>query len=127
MRFAPCPNHRPLSPLSIVFKYMTTPNPKDSISFLSRKDQSAIFQMRTGHSKLNFHLNRFDPIHPPHCRNCNYPYETTEHILFECSGLRTDRDKLLQPIPSICNSLYGSKSQLKNTAKLYYMSLSSKS
>ena len=111
----------------VVFNELEEPNPKDSINFLSRKDQSAIFQLRTGHSKLNFHLNRFDPIHPPHCRNCNYPYETTEHILFECSGLRTDRDKLLPPIPTIGNSLYGSKSQLKNTAKLYYMSLSSKS
>ena len=102
-------------------------NQIQKINFLSRKDLSAIFQMRTGHSKLNFYLNRFDPIHPPHCRNCTHPYETTEHVLFECLGLKKDREKLLPPLPTIGNSLYGSASQLRNTAKLYYMSLSSKS
>ena len=73
------------------------------------------------------HLNRFDPIHPPHCRNCTHPYETTEHILFECLGLKKDREELLPPLPTIGNCLYSSTSQLRNTAKLYYMSLSSKS
>ena len=111
----------------VVFEELKEPNPKDNINSLSRKEQSAIFQLRTGHSKLNYHLNRFDPIHPPHCRNCPHPYETTEHILFECLGLKADREKLLPQFPTIGNSLYGSTSQLRNTAKLYYMSLSSKS
>ena len=93
----------------------------------ARKDQSAIFQLRTGHSKLNFSLNRFDPCHPPHCRSCTHPYETTEHVLFECLGLKTDREKLLPPSPTIGNTLYGSRSQLENTAKFYFKSLSSKS
>ena len=111
----------------VVFQELKEPNPKDNINSLSRKEQSAIFQLRTGHSKLNYHLNRFDPIHPPHCRNCTHPYETTEHVLFECLGLKKDREKLLPPLPTIGNSLYSSTLQLRNTAKLYYMSLSSKS
>ena len=76
----------------VVFREMKEPNPKDSINSLTRKDQSAIFQLRTGHSKLNFSLNRFDPCHPPHCRSCTHPYETTEHVLFECLGLKTENN-----------------------------------
>ena len=110
-----------------VFKEMKEPNPKDGINSLTRKHQSAIFQLRTGHSKLNFSLNRFDPCYTPLCRNCPHPYETTEHVLFECPGLRTERESLLPPLPSINNTLYGPRSQLVNTATYYLMSLSSKS
>ena len=39
-----------------VFSEMTRPNSKDSINQLNRADQSLIFQLRTGHSKLNSHL-----------------------------------------------------------------------
>ena len=73
---------------------MKEPNPKDNINSLSRKHQSAIFQLRTGHSKFNFKLNRFDPLYTPLCRNCTHPYETTEHVLFECPGLRKEREQL---------------------------------
>ena len=111
----------------VMFRDMKEPNPKDSINFLTRRNQSAIFQLRTGHSKLNFHLSRFNPCRPPHCRSCTHPYETTEHVLFECVGLKADREKLLPPLPTIGNTLYGSKSQLENTANFYYLSLSSKS
>merc|ERR1712115_444619 len=110
-----------------VFKEMKEPNPKDGINSLTRKHQSAIFQLRTGHSKLNYSLNRFDPCYTPLCRNCPHPYETTEHVLFECQGLRTERESLLPPQPSITNTLYSSKTQLNNTAQFYYMSLTSKS
>ena len=111
----------------VVYKEMKEPNPKDNINSLSRKHQSAIFQLRTGHSKYNFNLNRFDPLYTPLCRNCTHPYETTEHVLFECPGLRREREQLLPPSPTINNTLYGSKNQLVNTAEFYYLSLSSKS
>ena len=110
-----------------VFKELKEPNRNDSINSLTRKNQSAIFQLRTGHSKLNFNLNRFDPCYTPLCRNCPHPYETTEHVLFECQGLKTEREDLLPPLPTINNTLYGSKIQLNKTAEFYYMSLSSKS
>ena len=61
-----------------MFTYVDKPKPKDSINVLNRKDQSTIFQLRTGHTKLNFHLNRFNPQHLPLCRNCDSPYETTK-------------------------------------------------
>ena len=111
----------------VMYKEMSGPNPKDKINSLTRQNQSAIFQLRTGHSKLNFHLNRIDPCRPPHCRNCIWPYETTQHVLFECVGLKKDREKLLPHRPSIGNTLYGSTSQLEKTALFYIASLASKS
>ena len=111
----------------VMFREMSEPNPKDNINSQTRPNQSAIFQLRTGHSKLNFDLNRFDPCHPPHCRNCIHPYETIKHVLFECPGLRESRDLFLPPIPSIGNTLYSSRDQLENTARFYITSLTSKS
>ena len=103
--------------------WMNGPNPKDKIDSLTRKYQSAIFQLRIGHSKLNFDQNWFDPCHPPHCRNCIWPYESIQHVLFECPGLKTDRELLLPHRPSIGNTLYGSKDQLEKTALFYITSL----
>ena len=111
----------------VMYREMSGPNPKDNINFLTRPAQSAIFQMRTGHSKLNFDLNRFDPCRPPHCRNCIHPYETIHQVLFECPGLRENRKLLLPHRPSVGNTLYGSKNQLVNSARFYIASLASKS
>ena len=57
----------------VVYKEMKEPNPKDNINSLSRKHQSAIFQLRTGHFKYNFNLNRFDPLYTPLCRTALIP------------------------------------------------------
>ena len=62
------------------FQEMNKPNEKDSINTLIRADQSLIFKLRTGHVKLNAHLNRINSMHPPNCRNCNHPYENTKHV-----------------------------------------------
>ena len=70
-----------------LFKFQPTPNPRDSINQLERKDQCSIFRLRTGHAVLNMHRNRLDPQAPPHCRHCNYPYETVEHHLLHCGNL----------------------------------------
>lgn len=45
-----------------VHAHMKKSNPNDSINFLSRQDQSTVFQLRTGHIPLNFHLNSMNLI-----------------------------------------------------------------
>ena len=100
-----------------MFTYVDKPKPKDSINVLNRKDQSTIFQLRTGHTKLNFHLNRFNPQHLPLCRNCDSPYETTNHVLFECQATQELRKELLPTVPSIENTLYGPPEQLQRTSR----------
>ena len=98
-----------------MFTNMPKPNAKDGINTLARQDQSTLFQMRTGHIPLNLHLNRINPQHPPLCRNCDYPYESTAHVLFDCQATISLRKELLPPFPTIENSLYGCPDQLKNT------------
>ena len=84
-----------------VFCEMAKPNKKDPINMLNRADQTLIFQLRTGHTKINAHINRIDPTHPPNCRNCEYPYETVEHLLLECPGVEGLRRVYLPTLPTI--------------------------
>ena len=101
----------------VMYSHMDKPKPKDGINYLNRQEQCTIFQMRTGHSKLNFHLNRFNPQHVPLCRNCDYPYESTNHVLFGCQATKDLREELLPPNPTIENTLYGPVEQLKRTSR----------
>jgi len=102
----------------VMHTHMKKPNPKDNINSLSRQDQSIIFQLRTGHIPLNFHLNRFNPQRLPLCRNCDYAYETTVHVLFDCPTTQALREELLPTNPSIESVLYGDTHQLVKTSRL---------
>ena len=106
----------------MMYSEMNKPRPHDKINSLSRPDQCIIFQFRTGHCKLNSHLNRFNPEHPPLCRNCNHPYETVQHVLFDCQKLENYRKELLPQHPTIGNVLYGPLTQLRNTCKFVRLS-----
>ena len=106
-----------------MYKDMNTPNKRDNINFLPRREQTIIFQLRTGHTALNFHLNKLNPTHLPHCRHCSYPYETVEHVLFECTQLSHLRKTLLPQLPNITNTLYGSMEQMKKTSQFFSLAL----
>ena len=70
-----------------MYAEITKPNKSDPINNLDRQDQCTIFQFRTGHCKLNQHLNRINPQHPPLCRNCSFHMESVHHVLFHCQVL----------------------------------------
>ena len=102
-----------------LFEYQPAPNPGDAINSLERIHQCNIFRLRTGHSMLNTHRNRLDPLVPPHCRHCNDPYETVEHHLLYCGRLSMLRRKFLPDNPTISDCLYGNREQLVKTS-LYH-------
>ena len=104
-----------------IFPYMPKPNKNDPLNQLERKQQSTIFRLRTQHAPLNFHFNRFNPMHEPLCSLCGHAYETMEHFLFECPQLQDIREEFLPPTPDIENSLFGDVSQLVDTCKYYDM------
>ena len=104
-----------------VFKYMATPNPKDSINSIERREQVVIFRLRTQHIPLNAHLNRFKPQAEPTCLLCPYPYETVQHHLLECPSLQDLRETLLPQNPTIENTLYSTAEQLHNTYLYFTM------
>ena len=104
-----------------VYTHMKTVKTNDNMKKLKRKDQTAIFRLRTQHVPLNNHLNRINPEIPPLCPLCDHPYETVEHVLMQCRKLEDLRAQYLPVNPNIENMLYGSLKQLKNTATFYNM------
>ena len=106
-----------------VFAHMSAPRPKDNINLLNRKEQTAIFRLRTNHVPLNYHLNRINPQKPPSCPLCNNPSETTDHHLFHCKPLKNLRTTLLPKRPNISNTLYGPTDQLKRTCNFHFMAM----
>ncbi|GFS22630.1 ATP-binding cassette sub-family A member 1, partial [Elysia marginata] len=102
-----------------LFTYMATPNPKDSINSLERRDQVIIFRLRTHHAPVNAHLNRIQPMTPLVCHFCDAPYETTTHLLFQCTSLQDLREEYLPPRPDAWNTLYSNSQQLKKTSTFY--------
>ena len=98
-----------------MFKEMVQPRPQNAINQLDRQHQSLIFQFRTQHTRTNQHLKRINPQHQPHCRHCDNPAETTEHLLLYCPKLQLKRKELLPTNPTIHSTLYGQLDQLKKT------------
>ena len=73
---------------------------------LKRKDQVAIFRLRTTHVQLNAHLSRITKDHPPACPLCGYREETVNHFLFDCPTLQDARTEFLPQNPNLENTLY---------------------
>ena len=106
-----------------MFSHMTTPQPRDNINNLKRRDQVTIFRLRTTHVPLNMHLNRIQPQIAPACPLCPHPYETVQHHLFDCPALADLRSRFLPAGPDFGATLYGSTQQLLNTTKYHTMAL----
>ena len=98
-----------------VYSHMNGPRPKDDLNKLPRREQSTIFQLRTGHIPLNGYLNRIKPQHSPACPLCNEPVETVEHLLFECRKLIDLRACFLPKPYDLDNVLYGPMANLRQT------------
>ena len=106
-----------------VYEHMNTTKSKDPIKYISRKEQCTIFRLRTQHIPLNAHLNRLNPEHPPLCELCDEPYETVDHIMFNCPKLADLRQQFLPPRPHTTNSLYSTFEQLKKTSTYFNMAM----
>ena len=98
-----------------VYQYMSGPRPKDSINNLHRREQSIIFQLRTGHIPLNNYIHRIKPQHPSACPLCGEPEETVQHHLFNCRELFDLRSRFLPKPHNVNNVLYGTTENLKQT------------
>ena len=83
----------------VMFKEMAQPRPQGAINQLDRQDQSLIFQFRMQHTRTNQNFNRINPQHQPHCRHCENPAETTEHLLLYCPNLYLRERNLSLPTP----------------------------
>ena len=106
-----------------VFNQMTTPNPKDHTNTPQRREQVALFRLRSNHTLLNQHLNRIWPQNEPMCPLCPCQSGSVVHHLFECPSLQDLRARLLPPDPNIRNTLYSGPEQLLQTYRYHVMAM----
>ena len=82
---------------------------------LNRREQVIIFRLRTGHNRLNAHMNRLKLVRSSQC-NCGTDIQTAEHVLNHCPVFTELRDATWpNPIP-LQQKLFGSLSDLRATA-----------
>ena len=103
-----------------MYRFIPNPNKKDPINSLGRKNQVAIFRLRTNHIQLNAHLSRITKDHNPACPLCDNQEETVHHFLFECPSLQDLRARFLPLNPTRDNTLYSSLNQLQQTSSFYH-------
>ena len=90
---------------------------KGSIHSLTKKEQTTIFRLRTGHCGLNKHLKRIDVAD---AANCQYGAveQTTHHFLQSCSHLEGIRQEVWSTCTSFHNKLWGDTEDLQKTVQL---------
>jgi len=94
--------------------YQPQPN-KDDFHKLNREDQVIIVRLRTGHNRLNAHMNRKFKLVPSPICPCGLEDQTTDHILQRCPKLQKQRDQSWPTATSVETKLYGAKVDLELT------------
>jgi len=56
--------------------------------------------MPTGHGCFENYLYKYRKCKSPNCINCNEPYDTAEHALYNCPFYETKRPNKLPLIPA---------------------------
>jgi hypothetical protein len=93
-----------------------TPQQQDSYHQLTRSDQTTIFRLRTGHNRLNQHLNSHENIPSPMC-SCGETEQDTAHILQTCKNHQAWREEIW-PLPTtLQEKLYGPVDALQKTTR----------
>ena len=112
-----------LSEMKTIIKSLHKPRPltKDGYHQLTRQEQTIIFRLRTGHNRLNNHMNkRFHLVPSPLCP-CGQADQTTEHILQDCGDLQVLREEIWSTPCPLQDKLYGSVEFLRQTASFILM------
>ena len=75
--------------------YFPTIYHKADLRGLSKRYQSAIYRIQTGHCGLNGHLNRLNIKDSPLCQSCGVT-EDVKHFIMECPRYSQEREYLKQ-------------------------------
>ena len=97
---------------------------QDPIRLLERKQQTTIFRLRTGHCRLNAHLNKMG-IAPSSKCHCGAPVQTPEHVLQACPLYDAARSKIWPQVVDLKTKLWGTKEDLCRTSEFTSSSSSS--
>ena len=74
-----------------------------------------IFRLRTGHNRLNYHLNKRFRLAPSPLCPCGEDDQTAEHILQDCGIYRALREEIWPAPVSMREKLYGPVDALQKT------------
>ena len=88
---------------------------RDAYDFLERWQQVVIMRLRTGHNRLNAHMNRKMKLAPSPTCNCGLGDQTAEHILQDCPLLQGHRETVWPEATSLRAKLHGSRQDLEKT------------
>ena len=79
----------------------------DEYHKLDRDGQVILIRLRTGHNRLNAHMNKKMKLEPSSMCMCNIEDQTTEHILQRCPNHNNIRNQLWQDNTTLQQKLYG--------------------
>lgn len=100
---------------TIIKTLFRTPQPRDSYHQLTRQEQVIIFRLRTGHNRLNCHMNkRLKLVPSPRCP-CGEADQTAEHVLQECRNLQSLRARTWPRPRDLWEKLHGPVEVLRET------------
>jgi hypothetical protein len=80
---------------TIIKSLFKTPQQQDSYHQLTRSNQTTICRLRTGHNRLNQHLNRVMKIIPSPMCSCGEVEQDTAHILQTCRNHQALREEAI--------------------------------
>ncbi|KAK7088755.1 hypothetical protein V1264_022638 [Littorina saxatilis] len=88
---------------------------RDDYHTLSREQQVKLIRLRTGHNRLNAHMNRKFKLAPSPTCACGQEDQTAEHILQRCPLLDEERKEVWPSPTPLQTKLYGSRQELEKT------------
>ena len=90
-------------------------NCSDPYYLLTRREQVAIFRLRTGHNRLKHHLHSTFRIGDSEQCSCGTGSQTTEHLLQSCPLHQALRDRTWPEPTPLARKLYGGLEDLRRT------------
>ncbi|KAK7111740.1 hypothetical protein V1264_011322 [Littorina saxatilis] len=88
---------------------------RDDYHTLSREQQVNLIRLRTGHNRLNAHMNQKFKLAPSPTCACGQEDQTAEHILQRCPLLDEERKEVWPSPTPLQTKLYGSRQELEKT------------
>ena len=90
-------------------------NKDDAFYHLTRKEQVILFRLRTGHNRLNHHLNKLKICSSDQCP-CGTGAQTTDHVLQSCPLYEALRLQIWPDEVPVSRKLHGTLEELRRTA-----------
>ncbi|KAK7092498.1 hypothetical protein V1264_008235 [Littorina saxatilis] len=88
---------------------------RDDYHTMSREQHVNLIRLRTGHNRLNAHMNRKFKLAPSPTCACGQEDQTAEHILQRCPLLDEERKEVWPSPTPLQTKLYGSRQELEKT------------